>query len=226
MATYLIVGTSSGIGAALKQILTEAEHKVYSISRSGDAADAGHFALDVLQDSLPVIDEPLQGIAYCPGSINLKPFRSLKYDDFKNDWEINFWGAVKVLLHYQPNLQKSPGAAVVLFSTVAVSMGMPYHASVAGAKGSLEGLVRSLAAEWAPKIRVNAIAPSLTDTPLAGRLLDTDAKRTASAERHPLKAIGNSKDIAALAAYLLGSNAAFITGQVIHADGGISSVKL
>jgi NAD(P)-dependent dehydrogenase (short-subunit alcohol dehydrogenase family) len=163
---------------------------------------------------------------YCPGSINLKPFRSLKPDDFKKDLEVNVMGAVRVLQQYQSGLQKSAGSGVVLFSTVAVQTGMPYHASVAVAKGAVEGLVRSLAAEWAPVVRVNCIAPSLTDTPLAARLLDSDVKRQSSADRHPLKRVGDSEHIAALACFLLSDEAGFITGQVIKADGGISSIKL
>ena len=166
------------------------------------------------------------GLVYCPGNINLRSFRSLKMEDFRNDWELNTGGAIRVLQTYYGNLQVATKPSVVLFSTVAVRVGMPYHSSVAAAKGALEALVKSLAAEWAPHIRINVIAPSLTDTPLAGRLLDSESKIAAAEERHPLRRIGKASEIASLASFLLSEKAASITGQVIHADGGISSVKL
>ncbi|MBX2907258.1 MAG: SDR family oxidoreductase [Taibaiella sp.] len=226
MGNYLVVGHSSGIGRALTLLLTEAGHKVHGISRGslGPAAHA-HIA-DVTTDPLPHIDDPLDGIAYCPGSITLKPFRGLKPADIQKDLDINVLGAVRVLQHYLPNLQKAESPSVVLFSTVAAGTGMPYHASVAIAKAAVEGLTKSLAAEWAPKIRVNCIAPSLTDTPLAARLLDTEEKRSAAAARHPLKVTGRTEDIAAAARLLLSDQSRFTTGQVWHIDGGISSVRI
>lgn len=226
MKTILVVGCSQGIGRAVAVQQMNAGNNVLGISRGETDVVSHHFAVDVLSDVLPAIDGAIDGIVYCPGSINLKPFRGLKADDFRRDFEINVMGAVRVLQHFLPNLQKSAGASVVLFSTVAVQTGMPYHASVAAAKGAVEGLARSLAAEWAPKVSVNCIAPSLTDTPLAARLLDTDAKRQSAADRHPLKKVGNAADIAAMVSFLLGDNAAFITGQVLHLDGGISSLRI
>lgn len=177
-------------------------------------------------ESFPEIEVALNGLVYCPGTITLKPFRSLKEQDFLQDFEINLLGAFRVLQKYLPLLQQSEKASVVLFSTVAVSLGLPYHASVASAKGAVEGLTRSLASEWAPKIRVNAIAPSLTDTPLANRLLDSDSKRKASLERHPLKTIGQASDIASLACWLLSEKSQFVTGQIWKVDGGIGSLKV
>ncbi len=224
--TFLIVGCSKGIGSQIAQQLMADGHRVIGMSREPVAGLYQHYPLDLLTDELPQINEVLDGIVYCPGSINLRPFRALKPTDFRADFELNTVGAVRVLQQYFPVLQKSPSAAVVLFSTVAVQTGMPYHASVAAAKGAVEGLARLLAAEWAPKIRVNCIAPSLTDTPLAARLLDTDAKRTASADRHPLKKIGDAADVAAMACFLLSDHAQFMTGQVIKMDGGMSNVKL
>lgn len=225
MATYVIVGGSSGVGAALVQLLVADGHRVINVSRRHvDEATVSHMA-NVLTDTLPPADEPIHGVVYCPGSINLKPFRGLKADDFRNDFEINVLGATRVLQHYLPAMQQAGHASVVLFSTVAVSVGMQFHASVAAAKGAVEGLTRALAAEWAPKIRVNCIAPSLTDTPLAARLLDTDAKRTGAAERHPLRTVGEAKDVAALAAMLLSDQTKFVTGQVWHADGGMTAVR-
>ena len=225
MKTILVVGASKGIGQQIAQKLTEQGNRVIGISRNPAQNVALHFSVDVLSGTLPVIDEMIDGIVYCPGSITLKPFRGLKPFDFVKDFEINTLGAIKVLQQYLPNLQKSPSAAVVLFSTCAVQTGLAFHASIAAAKGAVEGLTRSLAAEWAPKIRVNCIAPSLTDTPLAAHLLDSDAKKQASADRHPLKRVGRSTEIAAMACLLLGSDGAFITGQIIKIDGGISAIK-
>ncbi|MEP6597760.1 MAG: SDR family oxidoreductase, partial [Ginsengibacter sp.] len=116
-------------------------------------------------------------------------------------------------------------ASIVLFSTVAVQTGLPFHAQVAASKGALEGLTKALAAEFAPKIRVNCIAPSLTDTPLASSLLNTGQKAEANAQRHPLKRIGTTADIANLAEFILSDKASWITGQIIHVDGGISTLK-
>lgn len=226
MASYLIVGSSSGIGKELATLLLQQGHTVYGLNRRPVMDGSVSLVADVTTGPLPLISEPLDGIAYCPGSITLKPFSGIKEEDIRKDFEINAMGALRVLQHYRSGLLKSANASVVLFSTVAVSVGMPYHVSVAMAKGAVEGLTRSLAAEWAPKVRVNCIAPSLTDTPLAARLLDTDAKRASAAERHPLKQVGNPQDIAAFAAMLLQPTAAFITGQVLHMDGGMSSVKL
>ena len=223
--TYLIVGCSYGIGEQIAIQLMAKGHKVIGISRSAAAHVDEHIVLDILTDQLPPIAEPLDGLVYCPGSINLKPFKGLKLDDYKRDLEINTFGLIKTLQQYQTNLKDAPTSSVVFFSTVAVQTGMPFHASIAVSKGAIEGLTRSLAAEWAPKIRVNCIAPSLTQTPLASRLLDTDAKRAASEERHPLKKYGNSEHIAAMACFLLSEQADFMTGQIIKMDGGISAIK-
>jgi 3-oxoacyl-[acyl-carrier protein] reductase len=160
-------------------------------------------------------------------SFVLKPFQRLASADFQRDFEINLLGAVKVIQGCLKRLKKSPtGASVILFSTVAVKVGMPFHASVASAKGAVEGLMKSLAAEFAPRIRVNAIAPSLTDTPLAASLLSSDDRRKASADRHPLKRIGSPQEIAGLAQHLLSDEGSWITGQVFHVDGGMSSLRV
>ena len=163
---------------------------------------------------------------YAPGSINLKPFRGLKRSDFEHEFAINALGAVDVLQWAQKTLTATPGASVVLFSTVAVTQGMPFHASVAAAKGAVEGLTRSLAAEWAPKVRVNAIAPSLTNTPLAERLLNNEAKQEAAAKRHPLQRVGTPEDIANAALFLLSEQSSWITGQILGVDGGMSALKI
>jgi 3-oxoacyl-[acyl-carrier protein] reductase len=228
MKKIIIAGTSSGIGRELAQQLIAQNNSIISISRSKPTFDVReHITYDVLSaEALPAIEGPIDGLVYCPGSINLRPFKALKQQDFQNDFNINVLGAVKIIQQYLPNLQASQNASIVLFSTVAVQTGMPFHTSVAAAKGAIEGLGRALAAELAPKIRVNIIAPSLVKTPLAGRLTDTDVKVAAAAERHPLKRIGEAGDIASLAAFLLSDNAGWITGQVMHADGGMSSLKV
>jgi 3-oxoacyl-[acyl-carrier protein] reductase len=164
-------------------------------------------------------------LVYCPGTLRLKPLRGLKREHFVEDWEVNFLGAVQTLQANQQLLAASPSASVVLFSTVAVGTGMSFHASIAGAKGAVEGLTRSLAAEWAPKIRVNAIAPSLTDTPLAAGLLGSDSKREAAAERSPLKRIASAEEVAGLAHWLLSEQAQNMTGQVLPMDGGMSRIR-
>ena len=226
MANYLIIGSSSGIGAALSEALAKAGHQVIGISRNNKNNLPQHFCFDVTSDEvLPPINQVIDGLVYCPGSIVLKPFRALKEPDFLQDFKLNVVSAVKIIQAYLPNLQQSETPSIVLFSTVAVQTGMPFHASVAASKGAIEGLTRSLAAEFAPKIRVNCIAPSLTDTPLAARLLDSETKITSAKERHPLKKIASADEIAKMALFLLSESAGFMTGQIIKMDGGISSIK-
>lgn len=230
--TFLVAGGSSGIGLELVKKLSKESHEVWVVSRTGDSL-AGlpgvrHLTKNVLSDDLSESELPelLHGVAYCPGSITLKPFRSLKPETFLDDFQINVLGAVKVLQAAHKALKQTGQASAVLFSTVAVSQGMPFHASIAAAKAAVEGLTRSLATEWAPAIRVNCIAPSLTDTPLAGRLLASPDKREAAAMRHPLKRVGTAAEIAALAAFLLSEDAGWMSGQVIGADGGMSALRI
>ena len=227
-----IVGGSSGIGLELVKVLSDDRHEVYVGSRTADTLaefpGVHHIPMDVAAEKidLETLPETLQGLVYCPGTIVLKPFQRLTVDDFKEDFNINLLGAVKVIQGCLKQLKKSQtGASIVLFSTVAVKTGMPFHASVASAKAAVEGLTRSLAAEFAPRIRVNAIAPSLTDTPLAKSLLSSEEKRKASADRHPLKRIGTPQEIARAAAHLLSDDGAWITGQVLPVDGGMSSLR-
>ncbi len=229
---FLIVGGSSGIGLEIVKALHERNDSVYVGSRSNDALahldGLHHLTIDVLAESLNFegLPDVLNGIVYCPGTIRLKPFHRLTMDEFLEDWQVNFLGAIKTIQACLTRLKKSTtGAAIVLFSTVAVKTGMPFHASVAGAKAAVEGLTRSLAAEFAPRIRVNAIAPSLTDTPLAQGLLSSEDKRKASAERHPSKRIGTPQEIAQIAVHLLSEASAWMTGQIIHVDGGISALR-
>jgi len=228
MKTTLIIGASSGIGRALAENLINNNQSVISLSRNKpDLDNIEHYTYDILSnDQLPQISQQIDGIVYCPGSINLKPFRTLKQQDFITELELNVLGAIKILQAYSSNLVQSKNASVVFFSTVAVQTGMPFHSSVAVSKGALEGLTRALAAEFAPKIRVNCIAPSLTQTPLAGKLINTPEKLEAGANRHPLKRIGTATDIANAAEFLLSDKASWVTGQVIHIDGGMSSLKI
>ncbi len=178
-------------------------------------------------DSEPALELPdtLHGFVYFPGTINLKPFHRLTDEDFLEDLQVNLLGAIRLLRLALPALRKCGSASVVLFSTVAVKTGLPFHASIASAKGAVEGLARSLAAEWAPAIRVNCIAPSLTDTPLAADLLSADKKREAAAGRHPLNRIGDPEENARLLAFLLGDESGFMTGQVLRPDGGLSALR-
>ena len=224
---YLIIGSSHGIGAALAETLRLAGHTVTGMSRTpGETAVDHHTAHDVLSEdwSTVPVPESLDGLVYCPGSINLKPFRGLKDQHYRDDFEINVVGAARALRHFLPALKKGQSPGVVLFSTVAVNQGMPFHASVAAAKGAVEGLTKSLAAELAPTIRVNCVAPSLTNTPLAEGLLNNERKQESANERHPLKRFGQSQDLAQAAAFLLENT--WTTGQILHVDGGLSTVRI
>jgi len=227
MRTVLVVGGSRGIGKeVVKKLLID--NKVVSISR--EASDLEHenltqIEIDAIKGELPEIEE-VDGLVYCPGTINLKPFSRLSEEDFLTDFEINVLGAVRVLKKYEKALKKSNHASVVLFSTVASDMGMTFHSSVAVSKSGVEGLAKSLAAEWVPKIRVNAIAPTITDTSLASKILRNDAIREKMKERHPLKKILDPAEVAELAVYLLSESSGSITGQVLKMDAGMLSVKV
>jgi NAD(P)-dependent dehydrogenase (short-subunit alcohol dehydrogenase family) len=231
MQHYLIIGASSGIGQALARQLAEAGNQViatfYKNKPTIENPAIRFHHLNVLEDtlSLEFLPEELAGFVYCPGSINLRPFERIKPADFESDYQLQVIGAIKILQLVLPRLKKSANASIVLFSTVAVQTSLPYHAQVAASKGAIEGLTRALAAEYAPNIRVNCIAPSLTDTPLAASLLNTEQKKEANALRHPLKRIGSTSDIANMAAFLLSEKASWITGQILHVDGGMSSIK-
>lgn len=227
MQTVLIVGASRGVGQALAGKLRDG-HTVVTASRTAPLdGTAEHIEWDATRGPFPQQRLParLDGLVYCPGSIRLQPFERLSEQAFEEDWYVNLMGAIRALKAALPALQAAPAASVVLFSTVAVGTGMPMHASIAAAKGAVEGLTRSLAAELAPGIRVNAIAPSLTDTPLASGLLRTERQRTAAAERHPLQRVGTVDDLADAARFLLSAESAWITGQVLHVDGGMGAIR-
>lgn len=228
--TFLLIGGSYGIGKKIIDLLPN-DSEIIVASRTKEGLlnkKVKHITFNATEDSLSLDELPskIDGFVYCPGSINLRPFKGLKSEAFLNDFELNVLGAVKCLQIIQPLLAASEQASVVLFSTVAVQTGIPFHASVAASKGALEGLGRSLAAEWAPKIRVNLIASSITDTPLANRFLNNEIKKEKSSLRHPLKRIGSVNDVAELAVFLLTEKSSWMTGQVIGLDGGISTLNI
>ena len=225
----LIIGGSSGIGLALAEILSPS-NSVFVASRSNEnlsSLNLTHLPYDATLAELDtsILPDELHGFIYCPGSINLRPFKGLTTEAFEKDFQINVTGAINSLKSVLSRLSASGNASVVFFSTVAVQTGMPFHSSVAASKGALEGLTRSLAAEFAPKIRVNAIAPSLVNTPLASKFLNNESKIEKANERHPLGRIGNAKEIAQAAAFLLGPESSWMTGRVLQLDGGIGNLK-
>ena len=226
----LVVGGTRGIGQATVNLLNEKGANITVTARNKPEdfnSDIDFIQYDVNDGELNVENLPdrLDGLVYAPGTINLKPFHRISEEDFLEDFRINVLGAVKVIQKVLPLLKKSEGASIILFSTVAVRQGMPFHATTATAKAALEGLGKSLAADLAPQIRVNVIAPSITNTSLASRLLSNDDKIKASGEKHPLKRVGTPEEIASLVVFLLGDDSGWITGQVIHADGGMSSIR-
>ena len=227
---YLIVGASSGIGFAIANNLILAGANVFTASRTKPNLSSSFIEWDAENPNNQAFSElpaSLNGIVYCPGTINLKPFHRLSMVDFQKDFQINVLGAISIIQANLGKLKAAENASIVLFSTVAVQTGMGFHASVATAKGAIEGLTKSLAAEFATnKIRVNAIAPSLTDTPLAKNLLSSPEKIEASNKRHPLGRVGTSEDIASMAKLLLSDEGSWITGQIFHIDGGMGALRL
>ncbi|NNJ89676.1 MAG: SDR family oxidoreductase [Eudoraea sp.] len=224
----LLIGGSHGIGLEIVNLLNNS-FNLFVASRTADeiaGLQVTHIPFDVSKEELDMSQLPdeLHGFVYCPGSINLKPIKMLDLDSFRADMEINFFSLVKTVKKVLPKMAEN--SSMVFFSTVAVGMGMPFHTSVSAAKGAIEGFSRALAAEYTPKVRVNVIAPSLVDTPLASRLLSNDRKKEMMAERHPLKRVGTAKDIANMAAFLLQEDSGWMTGQVLGVDGGMSSLNI
>jgi len=230
MKNILIIGGSYGIGLAIAKELQD-NNNLFIASRSNTSlADvkATHISFDALTDTIDTAGLPtvIDGLVYCPGSINLRPFKGLKPEAFESDLQLNFISLIKVIQSVLPNLLASEQASIVLFSSVAATMGMPFHTSVAASKGAIEGFAKALAAEYAPKIRVNVIAPSLTDTPLAEKFLNNETKQEKSAERHPLKRFGKPEDSAQMASFLLSDKSSWITGQIFRVDGGMSTLLI
>lgn len=227
MKNILIIGGSKGIGKAIVDKEIE-NNKIITISRNTSDVNhpnLSHFQLDVLQDNLPEI-EALDCLIYCPGSITLKPIHSLSIDDFKKDFEINVLGAVKCIQQYLGVLKKGNQPSILLFSTVAAKLGMPFHASIATAKSGVEGLVKSLGAELATQIRINAIAPTITDTPLAAGILRNDRMKENMVKRHPMKGYLQAEEVAAMAHFLISDEAKSISGQIFEMDYGLVTFKI
>ena len=226
----LLIGGSTGIGLEIAKKLYK-NHNIYIASRNKidhDNLEVTHLEFDVLKNDISSLDLPeqLDGLVYCPGSINLKPFKMLKPKDFEQEMQLNFFGLIKVVNGLMPKLKESNQASLVFFSSVAVKVGMPFHTSVAAAKGAIEGFAKSLAAEYAPSLRVNVVSPSLTDTPLAEKLLNNDKKKEKMDQRHPLKRVGTTADIANMTAFLLSEESSWITGQILGVDGGLSTLNI
>ncbi len=229
MKNYLIIGHSSGIGNAIaaKLSVDNFVYGTYAKNKTENKQNVSSHYLNVLDNEIDLSFLPpvLDGLVYCVGAINLKPFARIKEEDFINDFKLQVMGAIKIIQACLPNLKNSEQASIVLFSTVAVQLGFNFHSIVSTNKGAIEGLTKALAAEFAPKIRVNCIAPSITQTPLAANLLSTPEKIEANAQRHALKKIGDAKEVADAAIFLLQKTSSWVTGQIIHVDGGMSSIR-
>ena len=231
MKKYLIIGASSGIGKALTKELLDQENQVMgtyntnSIEQAHPNLETVHFDVMSGDMNFDFIPDELDGLIYCPGAIKLLPFKRLKTTDILSDFQLQVAGAVSVIQNCLPALKKGTDSSIVLFSTVAVQTGFNYHSQVSMSKGAIEGLTKALSAELAPTIRVNAIAPGLTDTPLASKLLNTPEKKETNIQKHPMKRIGEPEDLANMAAFLLSEKSSWITGQIIHVDGGMSTLN-
>ena len=231
MSTFLVVGGSSGIGLQVTNQLAAAGHTVHATYNTHAIENAGNIHyhnINVLDENinLDFLPASIEGIVYCPGAISLRPFNRIPSDDFIKDYTLQVVGAVKVIQAALLKLKESKNGSIVLFSTVAVQVGLNFHSLVASSKGAIEGITKALAAELAPTIRVNCIAPSLTNTPLAASLLNSDQKIEANAQRHPLKRVGTPLDIANAVEFLLTDKSSWVTGQILSIDGGMSTIKV
>jgi NAD(P)-dependent dehydrogenase (short-subunit alcohol dehydrogenase family) len=232
MKNYLVIGGSSGIGASIvEKLSTDSDLNITSTYFSQSMEDYSnvkffHYNAEIDNLAYQELPDEIHGFVYCPGAIVLKPFKRLTEESVMADFRLQVVGAMNAIQAILPNLKAAKNASIVLFSSVAVQQGFNFHAQVAMSKGAIEGLTKSLAAEFAPVIRVNCIAPSLTDTPLSERLLNSEEKRKANADRHPMKKIGSASDSAELAIFLLSQKSKWMTGQIIHMDGGMSSIKM
>jgi NAD(P)-dependent dehydrogenase (short-subunit alcohol dehydrogenase family) len=226
MGIFIFAGASSAIAEASANLLKTSGQHVIGISKKehSNVYSDFHTVQNYDFESLPNIDGPVEGIVYFPGTINLKPFHRISKEEFRSDFEVNVEGAIACIQKYLPNLKQSESPSVVLFSSVAANLGMPFHASISISKGAIESLIKSLAAEYAPNIRFNGIAPSLTNTPLSEKFLATEEKREAARQRNPLKKVGEPNEIAEAVEFLL-SKATWMTGEILHLDGGLSSTR-
>ena len=235
-APIVIMGAHGGIGEKLTKILVANGNIVHATARNSDDVirdtnivpySVDVFDNDCIESTIASADtgDGIKGLAYCIGSIDLKPLKATKNENFLNSYTLNVLGIVRALRAAEKSLKKANGS-VVLFSTIAVQQGFANHSLISTSKGAVEGLTRSLAAEWAPDVRVNCIAPSLSDTPLAQPLTGSEKMSQSIAAMHPIPRLGTAQDSASLAAYLLNENAGWITGQVFHVDGGRSSLRV
>jgi NAD(P)-dependent dehydrogenase (short-subunit alcohol dehydrogenase family) len=230
MGNFLVIGASSGIGQGIANQLASEGHQVFATYNTHPISNAQNINaqhLNILEENLDFsfLPDTLHGLVYCPGTINLRPFARIQPLDFTQDFNLQVGGAIKTIQAALPALKNSGNASIILFSTVAVQLGLNFHTQVSVSKGALEGLTKSLSAELAPTIRVNCIAPSLTNTPLAAALLNSEQKVEANALRHPLKRVGTVNDISQMACFLLSEKSGWITGQIHHVDGGMSTIK-
>ena len=226
MKNIVIIGGTKGIGKAIVSEVVD-NNNVVCLSRNQSDFSHDNYTFhnfDALVDDYPDF-ESVDCLIYCPGSINLKPISTLSLDDFRNDFELNVIGAVRAIKKYLNLLKKSGSASILLFSTVATKLGMPYHASVSVAKSGIDGLVKTLGSELAPKVRINAIAPTITNTELASKILRNDKVIENMVERHPLKKILSSNEVAKMASFLISEDASSISGQIFNMDAGIVSFK-
>ena len=234
---YLIFGATGSIGSNLAKLLVGKNQNVQLIGRDENGLNALSSELGCKYTVVDVLDEQsvknlknefeskeIAGIAYCVGSIDLKPVRAVKKDDFMKCFDLNFFPIVETIKNFQDNLKKNKGS-IVMFSTVAVQRGFTNHSIIASVKGAIEGLTVSLAAEFAPNIRVNCIAPSLTKSKIADPILKNKLIAEGVAKAHPMKRVGEGKDAAAMAQFLLSEDSSWITGQIIGVDGGRSKLS-
>lgn len=231
MKNILVIGGSSGVGAATVELLQKNNYLVYSTYNQNEPVasnlNTSFHHIDVHETELDFsfLPETIDGLVYCPGSINLKPFARIKPEAFLQDLELQVVGAIKVIQASLVKIKAAESSSIVLFSSVAAQFGFNFHSQVSVSKGAIEGLTKALSAELSPRVRVNSIAPSLLDTPLASKLLSSVEKRKANSERHPLKRIGNADDIAQMVEFLLSEKSSWITGQVLAVDGGVSRLR-
>ena len=232
----VIIGATGSIGSSLARSLVESGDQVHlagrdeaSLSELANELNSTYTTCDVLEENFSdkiindLKDEQINGLAYCVGSIDLKPLKLTKKSDFMQSFNLNLVSATEAIKSLADNLKSNKGS-IVLFSTVAVKQGFPNHAIVSSAKGAIEGLTLALAAVYAPNIRVNCIAPSLTNSKISNFLLKNEKMAESIAKMHPLKRIGNGNDSSSMAKFLLNEESSWITGQIIGVDGGRSSV--
>jgi NAD(P)-dependent dehydrogenase (short-subunit alcohol dehydrogenase family) len=229
---YVVIGGTSGIGLSIVKLLSKKNCKIFVGSRNNrnleNLKKASFFKCDVTKNIFEFQEkiDQINGLVYCPGSLILKPFKRINDDDIDNSFKTNVFGLINSIRFFLKYMNKKNSiSSMVCFSSVAVTIGMKYHTLVGGTKGAIEGITRSLAAELAPNIRINAISPSITDTPLSKKFISSEKIKNDLINRHPMKKIGNPDDIAEAALYLLSDKSNWVTGQIIHIDGGLSSVS-